>query len=60
VHEKLAALLRDDARCVLPTVLQKQQAVVNQLVNGSLANDADYAARGGSIVVFLGVGVMVV
>ncbi|MCY1166698.1 hypothetical protein D9M73_66470 [compost metagenome] len=41
VHVKLAPELRDDARRVLATVLQQQQAVIDQLVNGCLANNAD-------------------
>jgi hypothetical protein len=33
VHEKLVVLLRDDARSILPAVLQKQQRVIDQLVH---------------------------
>ena len=46
VHEELALLLRDDARGVLPAMLQQQQGVVNQLVDGCVADNADDAAHG--------------
>ena len=49
VHEKLASLLGDDAGRILPAVLQQQQAVINQLVDGGLADNANYAAHGFSI-----------
>ena len=38
--------LVDDARRVLPAVLQEQQPVVEQLVDGRMRNDADDAAHG--------------
>ena len=41
VHEKLAVQLRDDARRVLTPVLQKQQGVINQLIDRSAADNAD-------------------
>ena len=47
VHEAARALHRDDARGVLPAVLQQQQRVVDQLVDGRLGDDADDAAHGG-------------
>ncbi|MPN08604.1 hypothetical protein SDC9_155888 [bioreactor metagenome] len=34
VHEELAFLLGHDAGCILPTVLQQQQSVINQLIHG--------------------------
>ena len=46
VHVELASLLGDNAGGILATVLQQQQAVVNQLVNRGFADDADYAAHG--------------
>ena len=49
VHEKLAPLLGDDTGRILPAVLQQQQAVINQLVDGGLADNANYAAHGVSI-----------
>jgi hypothetical protein len=33
MHEELAVLLGDDARCVLATVLQEQQGVIDQLID---------------------------
>jgi hypothetical protein len=41
VHEELAVLLRDDAGRVLAAVLQQQQGVVDQLVDGRVADNAD-------------------
>ena len=38
VHEKLLLKLRDDARRVLPTVLQQQQGVVNELIHRCLTD----------------------
>ena len=46
VHEALGALHGDDAGRILPTVLQQQQGVINQLVGGRLGDDADDAAHG--------------
>jgi hypothetical protein len=43
----LRALHRDDAGRVLAAVLQQQQRVVDQLVDGRLGDDADDAAHGG-------------
>jgi hypothetical protein len=47
VHEELALLLRDDASGVLAAVLQQQQGVVDQLVDGCVADNADDSAHGG-------------
>jgi hypothetical protein len=47
VHEALGALHRDDAGRVLAAVLQQQQRVVDQLVDGRLRYHADDAAHGG-------------
>jgi len=46
VHVELAPLLRDDARRILAAVLQQQQAVIDELVDGGFADDADYPAHG--------------
>ena len=46
VHEALGALHRDDAGGILAAVLQQQQRVVDQLVDGRLRDDADDAAHG--------------
>jgi hypothetical protein len=46
VHVKLVPLLGDDACGILTPVLQQQQSVINQLVNGGFADDTDYAAHG--------------
>ena len=46
VHVKLAPLLGDDASGILTPVLQQQQSVIDQLVDGGFADDADYAAHG--------------
>ena len=46
VHEKLAPLLRDDARRILAAMLQQQQAVIDQLIDRGFADNADYSAHG--------------
>jgi hypothetical protein len=45
VHETLGALHGDDAGSVLPTVLQQQQSVVDQLIHGLFGNDTHDAAH---------------
>ena len=45
VHEKLAFLLRDDARGILTAVLQQQQGVINQLIDRCVADNTDYSAH---------------
>ena len=45
VHVEDRALARHDARGVLAAVLQQEQAVVQQLVDGRMRNDADDAAH---------------
>ena len=47
VHETLGALHGDDAGRVLAAVLQQQQRVVDELVDGRSGNHADDAAHGG-------------
>ena len=50
VHEELALLLGDDARGILPPVLQQQQRVIDQLVHGRMTDNAnDSTHRSGSI-----------
>jgi hypothetical protein len=46
VHVEVIAVRRRNASRVLPAVLQQQQAVINQLVDGSLGNYAYDAAHG--------------
>jgi hypothetical protein len=41
VHIELAFLLRDDARRVLPAVLQQQQRVVDQLIDRSVTDNTN-------------------
>ena len=45
VHEKLLLKLRDNARRVLPTVLQQQQGVVNELIHRCLTDHTHNAAH---------------
>ena len=45
VHEKFTVQLRDDARRVLPAVLQQQEAVIDQLINRSVTDNTNYSAH---------------
>ena len=45
VHEKFTTQLRDDARRVLPAVLQQQEAVIDQLINRSVTDNTNYSAH---------------
>ncbi|OIQ67729.1 hypothetical protein GALL_506890 [mine drainage metagenome] len=46
VHEQLRARSGHDARRILPAMLQQEQRVVEQLVDGLLGNHTDDAAHG--------------
>jgi len=46
VHVEHVVLGRDDARGVLPAMLQQQQPVIEQLVDGGLRDDAEDPAHG--------------
>ena len=46
VHVELGPRSGDDARRILPTVLQQKQRIVEKLVHGLLRDDADDAAHG--------------
>mgnify|MGYP006269004527 CR=1 FL=1 len=46
VHEELAVLLGDDARRILPAVLQKQQSVINQLIDWRGTDHPDDSTHG--------------
>ena len=50
VHEKLAPELRDDARRVLPAMLQQQEAVVNELIDRSVTDNTNYSAHDGPFI----------
>ena len=45
VHEEFFFLLGDDPRSILAPVLQKQQGVIDQLVHGCVADNADDSAH---------------
>ena len=45
VHEKFTVQLRDDARRVLPAVLQQQKAVIDQLIDRSVTDNTNYSAH---------------
>ena len=46
VHEAAVVLHRNDARCILAAMLQQQQRVVDELVDGRIGDHADDAAHG--------------
>ena len=46
VHKELAFLLGHDARSILAAVLQKQQGVIDELVNRCVADNADDSTHG--------------
>ena len=45
VHEEFATELRDDARRVLPTVLQQQKTVIDQLIDRRVTDNTNYSAH---------------
>jgi hypothetical protein len=47
VHAKRIAGIGCDTGRILTAMLQQQQCIVDQLIDGAMGNDANYATHGG-------------